>query len=92
MNLNDTELIDRRRNQRRGSSETTVEQRGTLHSALEKTSPPPAPTKGTEQRTGKDRRVAERRQRHIGPPAGVGERRFQPDLRGVVFPIYYNFN
>lgn len=92
MNLNDTELINRRRTQRRGASEAEAEPRAMPHSALEKTSPPPSPSQGTEQRSGKDRRVAERRQRNIGPPAGVGERRFRPDLRGVIFPIYYNFN
>lgn len=32
-----------------------------------------------------DRRVGERRQVNLGPPAGIEERRFRPDPRGVVF-------
>lgn len=94
--MNDTDLIDRRRIQRRqmhlGSPEAAGERRTLPQNALEKTAPSPTPNKDVDQRSGKDRRVAERRQQNLGPPAGTGERRFRPDLRGVVFPIYYNFN
>lgn len=37
-----------------------------------------------------DRRQGERRKANMGPPTGMSERRFCPDLRGVVFPAYYN--
>lgn len=44
----------------------------------------------TEQRRKQDRRkqerrLGERRQVNLGPPPGIGERRFRPDPRGVVF-------
>ena len=37
-----------------------------------------------------DRRRAQRRQVDLGPPAGVEERRRCPDLRGVVFPLFFS--
>lgn len=43
-----------------------------------------------EHRTNHDRRLGERRTHKLGPPQGMEERRFRPDLRGVVFPLYYN--
>lgn len=42
------------------------------------------------QRRREDRRQAQRRQVDLGPPAGVEERRRCPDLRGVVFPLFFS--
>ena len=39
-----------------------------------------------------ERRVAERRKVNVGPPSGMDERRIVPDLRGEIFPIYFNQN
>lgn len=41
------------------------------------------------QRRRADRRQAQRRQVDLGPPPGCDERRRSPDLRGVVFPLFY---
>ena len=45
-----------------------------------------------EHRHKHERRLGERRTHKLGPPQGIAERRFSPDLRGVVFPLYYNSN
>lgn len=42
------------------------------------------------QRRREDRRRAQRRQVDLGPPSGVEERRRCPDLRGVVFPLFFS--
>lgn len=42
------------------------------------------------QRRNTDRRIAERRQINLGPSPETGERRFRPDLRGEIFPLYFN--
>lgn len=85
--MTDYEAFERRQNQRR--------------QALRESEPPllamrPAcpgqtqlPDTG-EHRVGVERRRGERRQQNLGPPPGVEERRFRPDLRGVLFPLYYN--
>jgi len=43
-----------------------------------------------ENRSTTDRRKGERRQFDLGPANGQPERRFYPDLRGVVFPLHYS--
>jgi hypothetical protein len=42
------------------------------------------------QRRREDRRQSQRRQVDLGPPSGVEERRRCPDLRGVVFPLFFS--
>ena len=42
------------------------------------------------QRRREDRRRAQRRQVDLGPPPGIEERRRCPDLRGVVFPLFFS--
>ncbi|MBS1130224.1 MAG: hypothetical protein H6R16_1226 [Proteobacteria bacterium] len=55
-----------------------------------KTTPPDIDPIVKSRRRG-ERRVGERRKENLGPPSGIDERRFRPDLRGVVFPLFYNF-
>lgn len=42
------------------------------------------------QRRREDRRRVRRRQVDLGPPPGIEERRRCPDLRGVVFPLFFS--
>lgn len=48
------------------------------------------PPEGKGQRRNKERRIAERRKINLGPSPEIGERRFRPDLRGEIFPLYFN--
>lgn len=44
---------------------------------------------GGAQRRRQERRQRQRRMLDLGPPVGIGERRACPDLRGVLFPLFY---
>ena len=92
--MSNRESFDRRQNQRRHSSPKAVGRANDDY-------PNPANANGItllaphtppvqEHRNRQERRLGERRTCKLGPPQGIEERRFRPDLRGVVFPLYYN--
>lgn len=79
--MNTIHFAERRLNERRQEVE--------LLGSGESTPPDIAPI--AKSRRSGERRLGERRKENHGPPSGIAERRFRPDMRGVVFPLFYNF-
>lgn len=93
--MSNLDSFDRRQNQRRKACPNTAgradDDYPTQANATGITLFAPQ-TSAKEQRQKHERRIGERRTHKLGPPQGIAERRFRPDLRGVAFPLYYNSN
>lgn len=96
--MSDNNLSGRRQIQRRQECSLTNDWvYGESHDGPAFLAPPASPigspaNPGKECRAGHERRHEERRKLKLGPPQGTPERRNCPDLRGVIFPLFYNYN